>query len=720
MLDQLAEYYGIEWTDSQRSLIEAPHEQQIFLKGPAGVGKTTAGIGRMIHLIESGLSPHELLVIVPQRTLAAPYRDAVRSMAMLLDAPIDIATLAGLARRMIDLFWPIVAEDAGFGDPDRRPLFLTLETAQYYMARVASPLIEERGYFESVRIERNRLYSQILDNLNKSAVVGFSPAEIATRLKGAWVGEQAQGRVYDHAQICAQSFRAYCLEHNLLDFSLQIAVFVNHLWKKPLCQDYFLATYSHLIVDNVEEDTPVAHDIVSAWISESRSTLIVYDEGAGYRNFLGADPESARRLEALCDGTHTFGRSLVMSPEIRNLGGSLAESLQPRPVGSKLDMNDGVFDWEVEIPVQSLDITSVLHFESQRYHPQMLTWVAAQVDHLVRVQGVDPGQIVILAPFLTDALRFTLTRELEDRDIPVRSHRPSRALREEPATRTLLTFAALGHPDWHVVPSRYDVSYAFQHAIADLDLIRARLLAETVYRPQNEMPQVLSFEGLGPEMQQRITYALGERFEILRRWLDAYISHEASALDYFLARLFGEILSQPGFGFHDDLDAGRIAATLVESVRKFRWISRDLPEDRPLGQEYLAMVRDGVIAAQYLAPWQDLDGDAVLLAPAYTFLLSNRPVDIQFWLNVGGSGWWERLYQPLTHPVVLSRRWSEGQLWTDAEEYALRQHTMGRLVLGLVRRCRRAVYLGLSELGEQGFEQEGALLQAIQRVLRRA
>ena len=131
------------------------------------------------------------------------------------------------------------------------------------------------------------------------------------------------------------------------------------------------------------------------------------------------------------------------------------------------------------------------------------------------------------------------------------------------------------------------------------------------------------------------------------------------------------------------------------------------------------MVRDGVIAAQYLTPWQDPDEDAVLLAPAYTFLLSNRPVDVQFWLNVGGSGWWERLYQPLTHPVVLSRRWSKGQLWTDAEEYALRQHTMGRLVLGLIRRCRKAVYLGLSELGEQGFEQEGAFLQAIQRVLRR-
>jgi hypothetical protein len=720
MLDQLTDYHGIEWTEDQRSLLEAPRDQRIFLKGPAGAGKTTASIGRMVRLIELGLSPHELLIIVPQRTLSAPYRVSMRHLAAVLDAPINIATLAGLARRMIDLFWPLVAEDAGFGEPDHRPLFLTLETAQYYMARVAGPLIEERGYFESVRIERNRLYSQILDNLNKSAVVGFPPAEIASRLKGAWVGEQAQARVYDHAEICAQHFRAYCLKHNLLDFSLQMSVFVNHLWEESLCRTHLMETYPHFIVDNIEEDTPVAHDIIETWLSKAQSALIVYDEGAGYRSFLGADPEGARELEATCDETLVFERSLVMSPEIRALGRSLAESLEPRAVGSKLKLSDRVFNWNHSERISSIDGTSVLHFENQRYHPQMLTWVAEKVDRLVHSEGIDPGEIVILAPFLTDALRFTLARELDVRNVPIRSHRPSRALREEPATRTLLTFAALGHPEWHIVPSRYDVSYALQHAIADLDLIRARLLAETVYRTQDQEPRLLSFEGLEPAMQQRITYALGERFQTLRDWLVAYISHEATALDYFLARLFGEALSQPGFGFHDDLDAGRIAATLVESVRKFRWISRDLPEDRPLGQEYLTMVRDGVIAAQYLAPWQDPDEDAVLLAPAYTFLLSNRPVEVQFWLNVGGSGWWERLYQPLTHPVVLSRRWSAGQLWTDAEEYALRQHTMGRLVLGLIRRCRRAVYLGLSELGEQGFEQEGALLQAIQRVLRRA
>jgi len=33
--------------------------------------------------------------------------------------------------------------------------------------------------------------------------------------------------------------------------------------------------------------------------------------------------------------------------------------------------------------------------------------------------------------------------------------------------------------------------------------------------------------------------------------------------------------------------------------------------------------------------------------------------------------------------------------------------------MGLLHRCRRQVYLGISDLGEQGFEQRGPLLKAI-------
>ena len=61
----------------------------------------------------------------------------------------------------------------------------------------------------------------------------------------------------------------------------------------------------------------------------------------------------------------------------------------------------------------------------------------------------------MLAPFLSDALRFSLIERLAAGwTSPARSHRPSRSLREEPATQCLLTLAALAHPQWGICPSQ--------------------------------------------------------------------------------------------------------------------------------------------------------------------------------------------------------------------------------------------------------------------------
>jgi hypothetical protein len=129
------------------------------------------------------------------------------------------------------------------------------------------------------------------------------------------------------------------------------------------------------------------------------------------------------------------------------------------------------------------------------------------------------------------------------------------------------------------------------------------------------------------------------------------------------------------------------------------------------------MLQDGVIAASYVESWKTEDKDAVLVAPAHTFLMMNKPVAIQFWLDPGSSGWYERLSQPLTHPHVLSRSWEAGRMWSDADDVQYSKEAMARLISGLLRRCRERVYLGIAELGESGFEGRGELLRAFQKVL---
>jgi superfamily I DNA/RNA helicase len=697
---------GASLSLSQRQIIESPLDSKLFVSGPMGTGKTTAGVERMRYLLEQGVPGESILMLAAQRSVQEPYLDLMYSPERRAGGEVTSTTIGGgLARRVCDLFWPLAAEAAGFAHPDEPPVFLSLETSQYYMAHIVRPLLDE-GYFESVTMDRNRLYSQILDNLNKAAIVGFHHTEIASRLDSAYFGDPAQRRIYQDAQDCALRFREYCLQNNLLDFSLQLEVFSNILWPVDIVRDYLTRTYRHLIYDNVEEDSPRAHDIIRAWLSEFESALLIYDEGGGYRHFLGSDPLTGRALSELCNEQVVLDESFVMSENITNLAFSLEQIILPDPSLPPAEPAGG----------EGVGIIT------SRFYPELLDAVVAETKSLVENAGIPPAEIVVLSPYLSDALRFSVMNRLEAAGIPVRSHRPSRSLRDEPASQALLTLAALAHPEWNIHPPRFDVAYALMQSIEGLDLVRAQLLAEIVYRSREL--RLSTFEEIAPDVQERITFLVGNRYTTLRDWLLAYREGEELPFDHFLRRLFGEVLSQVGFGFHSDFDSVRVASSLVESVKNFRQAlestylyQADGARVPHLGKEYRRVLQDGAIAAVFWGGWRTQNKDAVLVAPAHTFLMLNRPVTAQFWLDVGSSGWHQRLAQPLTHPHVLTREWEPGQIWTDADEVETSRIAMARVVSGLLHRCRERVYLCLSELGESGFEQRGDLLRAFQRVL---
>ncbi len=691
-------------TARQLSIIEAAIASRLFLRGPAGTGKTTTAVERMKFLIENGIPADQILILTPQRTLQDPYVQTLHSAEMAAGGEVTLATIGGLARRMLDLFWPLAAEMAGFAHPEKPPVFLTLETAQYYMAYLVRPHLD-KGWFESIVMDRNRLCSQILDNLNKSAMIGFPHAEIGQRLTSAWAGEPAQRRVYADAQACASEFREYCLQHNLLDFSLQLEIFTKILWNDPTVRNYLLRSYHHLIYDNAEEDIPVAHDLLADWLPESESAVLIFDEGAGYRRFLGADPESAQELANSCDETVIFTESFIGNEKIIEFSNSLAYMVAPT-----LAYKRG--------HVVKEKLAGLLDFISARFYPELLDLTANEIHRLITEDNIPASEIVVLAPYLSDALRFSLMSRLEARGIPARSQRPSRSLRDEPASQCLLTLAALAHPNWEIHPPKFDLAYTLMQTIENMDLVRAQLLTEIVYRAKTLT--LAPFEQIRTEMQERITYLFGSRYSQLRNWIETYQLDGPQPLDHFLRRLFGEVLSQPGFGFHRNFDSARVTANLIESVQKFRWAMEptlDPLAQTDIGKEYIAMLKDGVIAAQYVSAGGSASAEAVLLAPAHTFLMSNRPVEVQFWLDAGSGGWYERLFQPLTHPYVLSRHWQLGQVWSDANEVEANNATLARLLTGLLQHCRGKLYLGLTELSESGYEQRGVLIRAIQQVL---
>ena len=691
---------ALPFTPQQLAFIQSPAAGRTLLQGPAGAGKTSAAAARLEFLLRNGLPAEQILILVPQRTLAAPYYSAAHLADLPPGGEVTIQTLGGLAQRMVDLFWPLVAETAGFARPDQPPVFLTMETAQYFMARIVTPLLEQ-GYFDGIAIDRNRLFGQIIDNLNKAAGVGFPYTSLAERLKAAWIGEPAQVRAYEEAQDCAMRFRQYCLQHNLLDFSLQLEVFCQHLWPAWLCRSYLTSRYHHLVYDNIEEDIPVVHDLVRDWLPNFDSALLLMDWEGGFRAFLGADPLSASLLGETCETSLTFDQTFVTSPNLEIFSTSLIAAINRQPI---LETQD--------------DLEPAVSICQVNFVPQMIEEVSQVILQQVNA-GTSPGEIVVLAPFVSDALRFSLLNRLEELGIPGRSHRPSRSLRDEPASSCLLTLARLAHPQWKLPVTPSQMRSTFMQTIDGLDLVRSTLLTDIVFKANRAEP-LTSFDIIQPQMQERITYRLGNRYEQLRQYLLDYRAGEPVELDVFFSRLFGDLLSRPGFSFHTNFDSAAVTARLIESIQKFRRVTSRLlaEENQPPGLEYLQMVENGVLAAQYLQSWQAETPEAVLIAPAYTFVMQNRPVEVQIWLDIGSPGWWQRLNQPLTHPIVLSRRWQPAAPWTDADEFAANQQALTRLAAGLLHRCRSRLYLRLSSLNAQGEEQRGPLLQAVQTLLR--
>jgi hypothetical protein len=317
-------------------------------------------------------------------------------------------------------------------------------------------------------------------------------------------------------------------------------------------------------------------------------------------------------------------------------------------------------------------------------------------------------------------------------------------LYDHPVARALAALAKLAHPGWQLPVSGTELARALAAGIAGLDVARAQLIADAALRAS---PYQLAAVEDTP-VWQRVGMRFFERYTALQQWLAECGRRPPPPLDLLWQQLFTEVLSQPGFGLEGNRGDAQACDRLIRSARAFREVferaeltggdmalaGQALPAEagvpgiagKPadgapfdLGLEYIRMLSLGVMAAQY-APEREAaaaPADAVLLAPVYTYLTSDFRSRCQFWLDINALGWYERIYQPLTHPYVLSRRWARGRPWTEEDEHRERRDMLQRVVLGLAYRCAGRIYVASSQLGISGQEESGPLARAVQRVL---
>lgn len=691
-------------TPEQCAVVERPLHggDSLFVLGPIGAGKTTALWHRLLYLLNASVRGESILYLVPDRGVRDEmYAGLHRSAARPHGRP-TVVTFYGLARQMVDLFWPAVAESAGFAHPPREPLFLTYETSQFLMHQVVEPLLAQ-GYFDGLRVRPRRLTSQLLDNLNKAAINGFPHTEIGERLTRAHPGAE-RARYFQQAQECANRFRRLCLARNALDVSLVVEVFHRHLLQHPLFWAYFSRQFRHVLVDNLEETIPVEQDLLRRLLAGCDSATLAYDEGGGYRILLGIDPDGARMLQEECRAGMVLADRFVPQPALLTFSHWVQRALGEEGSG------------EASSPSAEAGVPPV-HLTVCDYRSDMIAEMATRIAALVE-EGVRPAQIAIICPYADGVLRFGLEEALRRQGVPFNLMRRWFSLRDDAVVRGLLTWSALAHPKWGIAPSPRQLAEALHILIPDMDLSRAALLAEEVLRTGE--PALAAEEDIGRAARERVGFASTARYGFIQRWLSAYQGSPPMALDRFLGRFFDEVICGGDLWPRQWTDAYRACARLIESARKFRQAAPAFgiedAESVEAALAYVEMIQQGIVAARYVEPGED-DTSVLLVTPAYAYLLENRSSDFQFWVDVGSSDWWRPPRQPLTNPIVLSRRWQAGNTWDVEMDVLLRDRLLSRMVDGLVRRCRRALYLFSSTVSTLGYPQEGPLLSAVQQAL---
>jgi len=669
-----------------------------YLYGPAGTGKTTALQQRLLRLLREGEPAYTILVLVAEPEHRDAFFDTLHASGLGPYAELNVTHYTRLAQSMVSLFWPLVARGAGFARPYQPPTFLSYDLAQVLMWRVVNPLLGQ-GAFANLRLRPQQIVSQLLDTLNRAALNALTLEEAIARQARTWAGDPERRFHLDDAATAARAFRRRCLANSLLDLSLTVEVFDTQLVQHPEFHRYFRERYRHLLVDNLEEQTPAGQNFVVGLMGETQTTAVAGDAGGGYKRFLAADPHGAEALRARFDHVYDFTASFVAPPEMGQLADVVENALL-----------------RTHHPATAAAGERLLGVIGGRYRREMANNLAPVLHSLVYDQGVAPRDIAIIVPYMDGALRYMLTQALAEAGLPYRLLRRRTSPREEPRVRAWLTWLALAHPEWGVHPAPFDVAEALTLSIAGLDPARAQLLVDNLYRP--DAPELAPAEGLPERIIARVGAENVELAEELRLWLAN--RDRSESIDAFLHSLFNELLSQPRFRPEPDLAGAAVADWLSQAAARLRRAAAamGLAGEAEAGAAFIDAVNQGLVTANPPDWGEPPDPNGIVLATIYAYLLAGPPARVQVWLETAAQGWWDIPRQPLSNAFVLVQSRPPEEPWTIEEDFAVRNELLARIVRGLTARCRDGVILASSDLDRRGQRQDGALWRALGPLVR--
>ncbi|HYF93528.1 MAG TPA: UvrD-helicase domain-containing protein [Symbiobacteriaceae bacterium] len=651
--------------------------------GATGAGKTTALMQRYYQLVRGGARTDQVLVLTAGAAQTSLWR---RGLKLETHGPIEAHSFFGFIQRELNLFWAPVQDVVPVLLHWVRPEFLNVEIAHHLMRGLVEPVEMDFGHL--VKASPQRIAIQIASNLSTVASAsGLTPAEMARRL--ATADRQEKARLYDLIHGLLEVFREQCLLAGLLDYGLSLHLFTRVLLEHPHYLEHLRGRYRYLLVDDLDETVAAEQDFLAALAMQMDQVVYTFGTDGGHSGFMGADPLSARQ-RFVTPGAETIelNGSHTCSPEAFAFG----EALALRVGGERKQR--AKFREIVEDHI-SADLRGEMI-------TQVIDRIVAMVD-----RGIPAGGIAVITPHVDKALEVTARQALGARGIKVQNLSLSRRLVDEPYARAIITLAGLVHPHWKIPR---DSAGSFSNAmqlLLRLDPVRASILGDAVWR-SGDLPD-LDEAGL----RRRVGFERSEAYEYLRHWVTDARRKEWGT-DEFAQAAVAEVMA-PLVG---DLRPEQLHACqqLLVSAHRFRQAMERFGE-QAYGSEYIKMLTEGTVAAEPLEAYDPAKDDITLATP-FAYLSSRLTSQYQLWVDLSSDGWYPSDVKELANPHVLSRRWEEGNRWTDGLNKKSRQANAARTAKALVRRCRGRLILAECGLTAWGIEQEGGLADAFSDLIR--
>ena len=690
----------MQYTTKQSELIYLKKAKKTFLSGKAGTGKTSAAVERVCKLLDKSLS-ETVLVFAPTFRHQLPYLEIISKKGR---TP-EVSSYNAFVQKCISLFWPLAAEKTEF-DGSKSPFFLDIDSEQIIMSKLIQKRMNE-GQFASLSSSASRICNQIVIAIHKCAAAMIPFDKYPEIMKKSWCGEKTFLPLFDRVYECGEEFKSFCIKNNLLDYSLQLDIFNKYILPDKTFKTWINKKKINFIFDNLEEEVPAAHHFVREMDKEFRSMLLISDSGAGYRSFMGADCVSAEYLKDTCDTKLVFTESFTENTDI--------EALEKIIADPKLSDND-----------LSGNPKNAFELESERQFAKMIKDAVLDVSDLINNKGVDPHNIVILSPLVSDLLYTEMERGLADNGIKAYLHRPSRPLMNEKVTRSLITLSSLVDPENGLEIKPIDIAQLLLCFVSGIDPIRCQIYVTAAYKPVKQESgktfyEIKEFSSLKTPTKERFTSEMEEKFEKIRIWIEKEREKTESTPDKIVYDFFNEIASKEGFICDEKTSLG--VCKILESMQRFKnlqeYIGDKKDEDKPTWSDFFYCVSTGAVKATYNEDVYAQPKDAVLISLVSTYLSSNRNSEYQVWLNIASPRWRNKIVGELTNDLVLSRNWSGENAWTTAVLEDSNETHMKKQVCGLLRRCTKKVLAYSCEMDESGSPQKGKLLNIFGTINRR-